>query len=150
MCLENAKINIKELFSRNKKSIILWKVVDKQFNGFNAVCRSFTYKIDDVNISSRISKRTNQKDDPHFKEYQLIDKGFHFHREFIDAYKWATYQPSTECIVPVICDREDYVAHNDKQAIFTKFRFLTDNINNYYIKEYNKNLDYYLNRNIYE
>lgn len=147
MCLNDAKVNVKELFGRKKKSIILWKVVSKDRNGFSAVCQSFHYKLDKANICDRKNKRINKTEDPYFKKYQSIDKGFHFFRDFSDAYRWTTSQPSDEVIVPVICDREDYVAHNKEQAVFMKFRFLNEkNTNNGFKKEYTNNFNYYLDR----
>lgn len=133
MCLDNFKINKKELFG-DQDSITLYKVVELNLNHnsiiknkkakYKAPYRGNTYKLNRVNISDRKGRYVS----PSEHLYREINKGIHVCLSFCRAdiiKSWGRNRVILKCL----CLKEDYVAHNHEDAVFTKIKLLSKEAN---------------------
>lgn len=131
MCLWNFRKDKKELFG-DKDEIILYKAVSvrkeedpdeledkKRTKYVSPIMKTAIYLGD--NTSDR--KGTNVT--PTEWDNNGIDKGIHVYTYLPSAEQMVSFSSSyNRIILKCVCKKEDYVAHNDTQAVFTKIRLL--------------------------
>jgi hypothetical protein len=118
MCLYNFEIDKKSLFN-DKDEITCYKVVVTNSNKKSTKYITPYYNSKVYLGKENKSDRKGIQVSPTEHSFNEINKGIHVFCDFCVAMEYSKYRFDRK-IIEAICRKEDYVAHNNNDAVFTK------------------------------